>query len=178
VRPGRSAAIAAVAVGALLIAVPLALSLPGKAADADTMNENLRPVYTAELVAGADEGLAVVGAMGTQLQEEMLPALGQQLGMEEAALQAFLAENLPAMSTAMASMPEAMGRFTNVVEIFRTHLHDYDTINTVSFVPIVWTMIVGGILAALGGTAAAFASGRKPRDTLLVLPEERARTAV
>jgi hypothetical protein len=177
-RPGRSAAIAAVAVGALLIAVPLALSLPGKAADADTMNENLRPVYTAELVAGADEGLAVVGAMGTQLQEEMLPALGQQLGMEEAALQAFLAENLPAMSTAMASMPEAMGRFTNVVEIFRTHLDDYDTINTVSFVPIVWTMIVGGILAALGGTWAAFASGRKPRDTLLVLPEERARTAV
>lgn len=177
-RPGRPAAIAAVVVGAVLIAVPLALSLPGKAADADTMNENLKPVYTAELIAGADQGLAVVGAMGTQMQEEMLPALAQQLGMDEAALQAFLAENLPAMSGAMAAMPDAMGRFTNVVEIFRAHLDDYDTINTVSFVPIVWTMIVGGILAALAGTWAAFASGRKTSDAVVVLPEERAHVGV
>jgi hypothetical protein len=177
VRPGRLAPVAALVVGALLILVPLALSLPGKAADADTMNENLKPVYTAELIAGADQGLAVVGAMGTQLQVEMLPALAQQLGMDEAALQGFLGENLPAMSGAMAGMPDAMGRFTTVVEIFRTHLDDYDTINAVAFVPIVWTMILGGILAALAGAWAFFAHRREAQHVEVARAPERALTS-
>ncbi|MGZ8604647.1 MAG: hypothetical protein ACXWX9_07810 [Actinomycetota bacterium] len=175
-RAGRPAAAAAVVVGVLLIAAPLVLSLPGKASDADTMNENLLPVYTAELVAGADQGLAVVGAMGTQMQTEMLPALGQQLGMDEAALGAFLGENLPATSGAMAAMPEALGRFTTVVEVFRAHLDDYDTINSVAFVPIVWTMIVGGILAGLGGVWALLGGGRTARRAEVQLPPEQVRT--
>jgi hypothetical protein len=176
-RAGRPAAVAAVVVGVLVIAGSLALSLPGKASDADTMNENLLPVYTAELVAGADQGLAVVGAMGTQMQTEMLPALGQQLGMDEAALGSFLGESLPATSGAMAAMPEAIGRFTNAVEIFRTHLDDYDTINSVAFVPIVWTFIVGGILAALGGAWALFTDRRTARHAGVLLPPEQVRTA-
>lgn len=162
VTPGRAAPIAAVVVGALLIVVPLVLSLPSKAADADQMNENLKPVYTQELVTGAQQGLQVIGAMGTQMQEEMLPALGQQLGMDEAALQGFLGENLPATAGAMEAMPDAMGRFTTVVETFDAHLEDYQTISDVAFVPIVWTIIIGGAIALLGGIWAALAARRRP----------------
>ncbi len=178
VRPGRSVAVAAIVVGALLVVVPLALSLPGKASDADTMNEHLKPVYTAELIAGADQGLAVVGAMGTQMQEQMLPALGRQLGMDEAALGSFLQDNLPSMSAAMGSMPDAMGRFTGVVETFRAHLDDYDTISGVAFVPIVWTIILGGIVAALGGAGALFVRRRAPGQAETPVPSQRIRTAV
>lgn len=85
-RSGRVAATAAVVVGALLVVVPLVLSLPTKASSADTMNDNLEPVYTREMLDGASGALTVVGAMGTQMQEEMLPALGTQLGMDETQL--------------------------------------------------------------------------------------------
>ena len=96
--------------------------------------------------------------MGTQMQEEMLPALGTQLDMDEAALNAFLEEELRAWAEgAMASMPEAMGRFTATVETFRAHLDDYDTLKPVAFSPIVWTMIVGGAVALLAGAWCALA---------------------
>jgi hypothetical protein len=147
--PGRAAAIAAAVIGLLLVVVPIVLSLPSKAADADEMNENLKPVYTQELVAGAQQSLQVVDAMGTQMTEEMLPALAAQLGMDEAALQGFLGENLPAMAAGMQAMPEAMGRFTELVGTFEQHLEDYQTISDVAFVPIVWTLIIGGAIALL-----------------------------
>src|SRR5207302_8792698 len=45
IRPGRVLALVAVALGALLVVVPLSLSLPHKASAADTMNAHLKPVY-------------------------------------------------------------------------------------------------------------------------------------
>lgn len=158
-QPGRGLAIGAVFVGALLIAAPLAMSLLGKASSADTMNENLKPVYTAEMLEGAQQSLAVVGAMGTQMQEAMLPTLGQQLGMDEAQLQAFLEENLPAMAGTMAGMPDAMDRFTATVETFQAHLDDFETLKPVAFTPIVWTMLLGGVVALLAGAWAVIAAG-------------------
>ena len=159
-RPGRALPITAVVAGAALAVVPFALSLPDKASAADQLNENLQPVYTTELVEGANQGLATVGAMGTQMQDAMLPALGQQLGMDEAALQTFLGENLPAMAAGMEAMPRAMQRFTDVVAAFEQHLDDFDTIKSVSFTPIVWTMIGGGLVALLAGAWALLASRR------------------
>ncbi|HEX9124665.1 MAG TPA: hypothetical protein VF984_15120 [Actinomycetota bacterium] len=165
--PGRIAPVAAIAVGALLVAAPLALSLPRKAADADTMNAHLKPVYTAEMLTGAKASLATVGAMGTQMQEQMLPALGTQLGMDQAALQTFLQENLPAMGAGMQAMPDAMGRFTATVQLFEAHLGDYDTMKDVTLEPIVWTIVAGGAVALIAGLWALVA-GRRPT----AVPEE------
>jgi hypothetical protein len=159
---GRTVPIIAAVVGGLLVVVPLVLSLPTKAANADQMNENLKPVYTQELVTGAQESLAVVGAMGTQMTEEMLPALGAQLGMDEATLQAFLGDNLPATAALIAAMPEAMGRFTALVEAFDASLDDYLTLTEVAFVPIVWTLIIGGAIVLAGSLWALVAARRRP----------------
>ncbi len=150
-RPGRLGAAVAVALGALLIAVPLALSLPQKASAADTMNRHLQPVYTAQMLTGAKAALTTVGAMGEQMQARMLPDLGQQLGMDQQQLQAFLGKSLPAMAAGMQSMPQALGRFQNLLATFDGHLADYDTLQPVAFVPIVWTMVAGGIVALLAG---------------------------
>lgn len=151
VRPGRFGPVLALVLGALLVAVPLALSLPTKASAADLMNEHLKPVYTQQMLDGAKQSLGTVGAMGTQMQNEMLPALAQQLGMDQTQLQGFLGQNLPAIAAGMQGMPEAMGRFTDMVSTFDAHLSDYDTLKPVSFSAIVRIMIVGGIVALLGG---------------------------
>ena len=160
-RPARLWPALALALGGLLVVAPIALSLTGKASAADTMNENLKPVYTAQTLAGAQEALTTIGAMGEQMQTQMLPALGQQLGMDEAQLQGFLQENLPATAAAIQAMPQALGRFTGLLATFNAHLSDYDTLKTVAFVPIVWTMITGGIVVFLAAGWVLLARPRK-----------------
>jgi hypothetical protein len=150
-KPGRMWAILAVALGAGLVIVTFALSLPQKAADADQLNENLTPIYTQELIDGATASLAVIGAMGQQMQAEMLPDLASQLGMSQDELNAFLGENFPATAAAMQTMPESLERFEAFVAVFATNLDNYMTIQPVAFVPIIWALIIGGALMVLMG---------------------------
>ena len=151
-RPG---AVVAVIVGAALIAVPLILSLPQKAADADQLNTNLKPVYTQQLITQANGGLATLSAMGTQMQSTMLPALAAQLKMSPAAMQALLGQNFPATAAALKNMPASLSRFQGLVTMFRAHLSDYNTLKPVELVPIVWMILGGGIaLVLIGGFGA------------------------
>jgi hypothetical protein len=149
----RIGATVAVALGAVLVAAPLALSLPQKASDADQLNKNLKPVYTVALVTQAHGALTTVSAMGTQLQATMLPALAAQLNMTPAQLQRFMGANFPATSAALGNLPAAMPRFQNMVQAFDGNLDNYDTLKPVSFVPIIWTTVGLGLLTALAGAA-------------------------
>jgi hypothetical protein len=173
IRPTRLWAGLAVAVGAALLVASVAFSLPGKASAADTMNSHLKPVYTAHMLTGAKGALTVVGAMGQEMQTKMLPALGQQLGMDQAQLQGFLGQNLPAMSAGIRIMPQALGRFDGLLKTFDGHLADYDTLKPVSLVLIVWTMIAGGIVALLAGAWGLIAR-RKAEIHEMFVPDLRA----
>jgi hypothetical protein len=148
----RGSAVAVTAMGAALIAIPLILSMPHKASYADTLNENLKPVYTQELITQANSSLATLSAMGTEMQGKMLPDLAAQLKMTPEQLNTFFAENFPATSAALAGLPASLGRFQDLVAAFDGRLSDYNTLKPVSFVPIVWFMIGGGAaLFLLGG---------------------------
>ena len=149
--PGRVWAIIAVVLGAVLLITTFALNLPQKAADADELNENLTPIYTQELIDGAEGSLAVIGAMGQEMQTKMLPDLAANLGMSPDELNAFMGENFPATAAAMQSMPESLPRFEAFVGTFAMNLDNYETIQPVSFTPIIWMMVIGGILILLAG---------------------------
>ncbi len=162
----RAGGIIAVVLGAMLVIVPFALSLPTKAADADQLNANLRPVYTAELMGQATVAVKTVGAMGTEMSGAMLPALADQLGMSQDELQTFLGQNFPATAAALQSMPASMGRFQGLVDTFQANLDNYDTMTSVSFAPIIWTVIVGGAVMFFMGIW-AFIMGRRPQVTVI-----------
>ncbi|MDX1691468.1 MAG: hypothetical protein R3290_10635 [Acidimicrobiia bacterium] len=147
----RTGAVAAMAFGLLVALVAVVLSLPGKAAAADDLNEALQPVYTQETITGAEQGLAVVGAMGQEMQAEMLPALAAQLGMTQAELEGFLGQNFPATAQALATFPEAMSRFEALVTTFDANLDNYETLRPVAFSPIIWTLVVGSLVVATMG---------------------------
>ncbi len=148
----RASALIATVLGAALVAIPIILTMPQKATHADHLNSNLKPVYTQQLITQGNSGLATLSAMGTQMQTKMLPALATQLKMQPAQLQTFLEQNFPATATALTNMPASLGRFQKLVGTFQQHLGDYKTLKPVSFVPIVWLMISGGIaLFLLGG---------------------------
>jgi len=149
--PGRAWAIVAIALGAGLVVATFALSLPQKAADADELNANLTPIYTQELIDGATVSLATVGAMGQQMQAEMLPDLAAQLGMSQDELSAFMGENFPVTAQLLQTMPAAMERFEAFVGVFAVNLANYATIQPVSFAPIIWMMVIGGIVMLVMG---------------------------
>ncbi len=149
--PGRLWGILAAVLGAALLIATFAMSLPQKAADADELNDQLEQIYTQELIDGATGSLAVVGAMGEEMQTKMLPDLAAQMGMSPDELNAFLGENFPATAAAMQSMPESLPRFEAFVGIFATNLDNYETIQPVSFTPIIWMMVIGGALIVLAG---------------------------
>ena len=161
----RTGGIVAIVLGALLVAVPFALSLPTKAADADQMNANLRPVYTPALITQATGALTTVSTMGTEMSDTMLPALADKLGMTGDELQAFLGDNFPATATALQNMPASMERFQGLVGTFETNLDNYGTLKPVSFAPIIWTVIVGGTVMFVMGIW-AFAAGRRREVTV------------
>jgi hypothetical protein len=147
----RAGAGLAVGLGALLVVVPLALTLPQKASDADQLNANLKPVYTQALVTQAKGALTTVSAMGTQLQSTMLPALAAQLHMTPAQLQQMMTTSYPATAAALGNLPTALPRFQSLVTAFDSNLGNYDTLKPVSFEPIIWTTMGLGLLTALGG---------------------------
>ncbi len=171
------AAIAAIALGALLVAGPLAVTLLDKSTSADDMNDALKPVYTAELVAGAEQALGVVGAMGQSMQTDLLPALGQQLNMDAATLNGFLAENFPATAAGLQRLPVALGTFADVVDTFDTQLPNYEILKPVTLNPIVWTVIIGGLIVAVAGLW-GFVAGRREGEPAPASEPEPAPDAV
>ncbi len=177
VHPVRMVAIVAIALGGALVIAPLLMNLPSKAQAADTMNDHLRPVYTAQLIGNGKAALATVGAMGQQMQSKMLPDLAAQLKMTPADLQAFLQQNLPATSGALQAMPAAMELFQSLIATFGQHLSDYQTLTSVAFVPIVWTMIVGGIVTVLAGVWAFLVEGRRREEAWVDVPLSLPRAA-
>ena len=148
---GRTWSLVAVVVGAAIIVGSFVLTLPGKSADADALNEALQPVYTVETVEGAKTGIAVLGAMGQQMGTEMLPALGAMLGMQPEDLNQFLGANFPATAQALQTMPLSLVRFGTLATVFDNNLDNYETLKPVKFVPIIWAFIAGGVLMVLGG---------------------------
>lgn len=165
-RPRRGAALA-VALGGLLLLLPVALSTPQRAGDADDLNANLKPVYTAALVAQAQGALVTVQAMGTELQSQMLPALAQQLQMTPAQLQQMMATSFPATTAALQALPDAMGRFDTMGSAFADNLDNYEVLKPVGFAPIIWAVMGLGLVAAVSG-AVLLAWPRHRRVSLTV----------
>lgn len=159
----RTGAMLAVLLGAALIVAPLVLSLPQKASDADQLNANLKPVYTQALVDQSKQTVATIGAMGTEMQSSMLPALATQLKMTPDQLNTFMQAQFPTTAAALASFPTTMQRFQGLVDTFSANLGNYDVLKQVSFVPIIWTLILAGAaLVLLGGLA--LLSGRRAKS--------------
>ncbi len=154
-------ALLAVVLGVLVVAGTLAFSLIPKSGAADDLNDALKPAYTQDLIDQSQQALGVVGAMGEEMQTAMLPALGQQLGMSQEDVSAFIGENFPTTATALQTMPETMSRFEALVGTFAGQLDNYDTIKSTSLSPIAWMVLFGGVLTTLLGAWGLIAGRRE-----------------
>ena len=71
--------------------------------------------------------------------------------MSQDELNAFLGQNFPTTAAAMETMPDALQRFEVFVGVFATDLANHAVIQPVAFVPIKWSLVIGGALMVLTG---------------------------
>lgn len=148
----------AIVVGLGIVAATTGASLIPKAGDADQLNDAFRPLYTTEFVVGAERGVGALGAMGAGLSSDFVPRLAEQLEVAEAQALDYLTETYPATGAALATLPEAVGRFRSTVETFETHLDDYNTISSTRLSPIAWTVLVAATVTAVFGVIGLISS--------------------
>lgn len=172
----RAGAVAAIVLGLLLVIAPLVMSLPGKASDADQLNKNLKPVYTQTMVTQAKGALTTVGAMASDLQTAMLPALATQLKMPPADLQQFMLTNFPATAAGLVMLPQSMARFEHLTAVFNNNLDNYATLKPVRFVPIIWTLIFSGVAVLLLGLWTWVMGGAPGQHRVVTVPSARTPT--
>lgn len=142
----------ALTVGLAIVVLSFLMSLPGKAADADDLNDALEPVYTEETVGSAVEALDLVGEMGSEMRTGMFPDMAGQLDVTPDALNATLAAEFPATAGALGTLDDSLTRLSSLAETFATNLDNYDTLRPVAFTPIIWIFLFGGfVMMVLGG---------------------------
>ncbi len=162
-RGTRFAWLIAVGFGVLVVAFTLVLSFLPKSSAADDMNAALKPVYNQELVSGSAQALGVVGAMGQQMSQEMLPALSQALGMDATQMQGFLSQ-FPATAGALENLPASIDRFQKMVTAFDSQLDNYNTIKNTKLNPIALMILVAGLLVIVCGVWSFMADRNRPAE--------------
>lgn len=172
----RAATGLALLLGALMIAVPLVLSLPQKSSSADTMNENLAPIFTQATVTELNGAVVTLGNMATELQTKLVPVLADATGQPPAQVQAFLAAQFPALTTTLPGFGPALQRLQATATTIDRNLADFGATSAVSLVPIAWSIITAGIIT-LVSAAWAFPQpvlGARARETRATRKERRA----
>jgi hypothetical protein len=153
----RAILLAIAAIGAFLIVLPLATSLPGKSDATGQMMSAFRPQMTDSALAQGRADQKTMQTMGDQLGGQMLPALATQLKMTPDQLSAFLAQNFPATAKGLAAMPAMLPFFGNLqatMEAQQANFQQADQIPTSFLPPTSMTMlfvIPGALLVMVAG---------------------------
>ena len=165
----KQAWLIAVGFGVLVVAFSLVLSFLSKSTAADDLNEALKPVYTAQLVADSGQALGVVGAMGQEMQEDMLPALAQQLNMSQDDMAGFLSQ-FPATEAALGGLEDSLGRFQSMITAFDSQLDNYNTIKDTALYPLALIVLVAGLLVVVCGVWSFMAVRKEDEPALEETP--------
>ena len=165
-RLARASLAAVAAIGAFLIVLPLATSLPGKSDASGTMMTAFRPQMsdTALAQGGADQ--QTMAAMAQQLNGEMMPALAAQMHMTPQQLTAYLSAHFPATAKGMATLPAMLPYFADLQATMQSQQANYqqaDQIPTGFLPPTTMTVlfVVPGSLLLLAGLFGLYRPARR-----------------
>ena len=152
----RSALAAVVLIGAFLIVLPLATSLPGKSDASGVMMSAFRPQMTDAALAQGRVDQQTMTAMADQLNNAMIPAVAAQMHMTPAQLSEYLAANFPATGKGMAALPSMLPFFANLQNTMQgqqANFQQADQIPTGFLPPTTMTalFVIPGALLVLAG---------------------------
>jgi hypothetical protein len=157
-------------IGIALIAMPFAMSMPGKASAGQAMLDNFHPIMqpdqvqkTADYYYKTFVNLRPIAEAGPQLASEapkLVAALAQQLKMTPAAVQQFLGSQFPAMAGLLGGLPQLLPVFANVppgldhykplVDVMQANVTNYQKVDSLpSFRLFTWFFVIPGVLLVL-----------------------------
>jgi hypothetical protein len=94
--------------------------------------------------------------MGFEMQNQMMPALAEQMGMTIDEVGLFM-NGFPVTGQMLQQFPDVQARFDGFVKLMAGNIEDYNTIEPLSLTPIVWILIAAGAIVGVGGALSFFA---------------------
>jgi hypothetical protein len=159
------------AVAVLLIALPLAMGTPGKAADAQAVLDTLRP--TDELVARTEAAYVTSDEGMREFDERLMPDVAAALGVSRSQLDAAMALQFPEVAANLEEVPAVLDRYEGRVEIRREGNEDLATLKEIPIEELGWFGPAFGALLAVVCGVAWWATERRtatPREALTEQP--------
>ncbi|HXA29466.1 MAG TPA: hypothetical protein VN193_12070 [Candidatus Angelobacter sp.] len=152
-------------IGAFLIVLPVATSLPSKSDASGSMMTAFRPQMTDAALAQGRADQQTMAAMGDQLNNAMIPALAAQMQMTPQQLSSYLAANFPATGKGMAALPSMLPFFTNLQDTMQAQQANFqqaDQIPTGFLPPTTMTVlfVIPGVLLVLTGLLGLYRPAR------------------
>ncbi|MGZ4326189.1 MAG: hypothetical protein ACXVV5_29575 [Solirubrobacteraceae bacterium] len=167
---GRLPLIAATAVGAAMLVLPLALSYPHKARDAKRVAAVGRVALSQQAAAGAQTANRLIDGLVGQVETAMLPALAQRLHVTPAALSATLAQRYPDVVRGLQAWPSIRPGAVALVRLQVASVADAQRMKGLDFTPLPWYIMGPGIALLLTGGAALASGGALRRRTPSEVP--------
>src|SRR5687767_2123551 len=95
----------AIALGAGLIAVTIAMSLFSRTSSAERVTDRFRQMMSAEGLVELRTDFETVRGTGEELIQDLMPRLATELGMTDAELERFVEDEFPAVATGVREVP-------------------------------------------------------------------------
>jgi hypothetical protein len=161
-------------VGAALIAVAVFRNLFAVGPAFESMIKDFRPWLTDESIAALRTDLSGLGGAVDEFQTGLAPTLATQLGMTPEEFGGMVATEFPAVATGMATVPEAAGSFTGIIDLLDAQQENFasaDAIPTTGLpaTTVPWGMVLAGALAIALGLVMAYSMSRVGAIAVLVL---------
>lgn len=181
-RQSKAPWVVVLVIGAAMIVLPFAISLPSKASAGQKMinafHPIMQPAHVARTVAYYDQTFVPLKGVSTgavQAASElpaMLSALARPLHMTPTAVAHYLASGFPAMGGLLGALPKLTGVFAQVpgglayygplVRTMQTNVHNYQQIDSLpNFTLFTWFFVIPGALLVLLSLPALVAGRRR-----------------
>jgi hypothetical protein len=160
-RPGRVPLVLLLGLGVGMIAVPLALDLPHKAAAAQRVVKVGEVSLSANAARTATRTVQVVDGTVREVRTELIPTLAKRLGTTPAAVSASLARDFPKVGTGLAEWDRIKVGAEQLTARQRASVHDAQRMKDVPFRALPWLVLGPGILVTLLAAGALAATTRR-----------------
>jgi hypothetical protein len=160
-RPGRIPVLLLLGLGVAMIAVPLALDLPHKAAAADRVVKVGNVSLSASAARTATRTVQVVDGTVREVRTQLIPTLARRLGTTPDAVSASLARDFPKVGAGLADWDRIKVGAEELTARQRGSVHDAQLMKDVPFRALPWLVLGPGIALTLLAAAALAVATRR-----------------
>lgn len=156
-------------VGVVVIVATVVTSIPDKTKSADQLTKAFDPVFTKSYVDQGRDYVTSIGQFGSQLTEQVIPALATQAGVPADQFVTALGTQLPTVTTGLMSMPDILTRFSALLDTIEKNIDHFNGADSIpsagkSAKFVNWQYWVPAALLVLFGLIGAFAPSGAKRD--------------